>query len=322
MKRIAILAFAAMAMAFFLPGSAHAQATRTWVSGVGDDANPCSRTAPCKTWAGAISKTSVGGEIDALDPGGFGGVTITNSITLDGGGGQVASVLVSGTNGITVAAGASAVVILRNLRINGLLNSGSPGTNGVSFTSGGALVIENVDIFGFGTWGINFTPSAASQLYVANTVLSNNGSGSTGGGILMAAQSGGTAKGVISNTTLLNNAVGFRADGEFTTNPTVVSLDNVVSSANGHAGATATTTAGGVLMMIDRLVANNANVGVQAIGSGSIIYLGNSVITGNLTGVRTQTSGQIVSYKNNEINGNTTTDGTPLTAVGAPGPLN
>src|ERR1700720_3410146 len=97
---------------------AHAQATRTWVSGVGDDANPCSRTAPCKTWPGAISKTAAGGEIDALDPGGFGAVTITKSITLDGGGGQVASILVSGTNGINVSAAATDVIILRNLRLN------------------------------------------------------------------------------------------------------------------------------------------------------------------------------------------------------------
>src|SRR6202047_1046910 len=77
-----------------------AQASRTWVSGVGDDANPCSRTAPCKTFAGAISKTAVDGEIDALDPGGFGAVTITKSITIDGNG--WGSVLVSGTNGIVV----------------------------------------------------------------------------------------------------------------------------------------------------------------------------------------------------------------------------
>src|SRR5205085_1399229 len=94
-----------------------AQASRTWVSGVGDDANPCSRTAPCKTFAGAISKTAPGGEIDALDPAGFGAVTITKAITIDGGGGQVASVLVAGTNGIVVAASGSDVVILRNLRI-------------------------------------------------------------------------------------------------------------------------------------------------------------------------------------------------------------
>src|SRR6201984_3508840 len=85
--------------------AAQAQASRTWVSGVGDDANPCSRTAPCKTFAGAISKTAAGGEIDALDPAGYGAVTITKGITIDGGGGQVASVLAAGTNGIIVNAG-------------------------------------------------------------------------------------------------------------------------------------------------------------------------------------------------------------------------
>src|SRR5438552_10236279 len=98
----------------------YAQASRTWVSGVGDDANPCSRTAPCKTFAGAISKTAPGGEIDALDPGGFGAVTITKAITIDGGGGQVASVLVAGTNGLIVDGGSSDVVIIGNLGIDGL----------------------------------------------------------------------------------------------------------------------------------------------------------------------------------------------------------
>src|SRR3954471_3545021 len=83
-------------------GSAQAQATRTWVSGVGDDANPCSRTAPCKTFAGAISKTATDGEINCLDPGGFGGVTITKAITIAS---EVeAGVLVSGVNAIIVNA--------------------------------------------------------------------------------------------------------------------------------------------------------------------------------------------------------------------------
>src|SRR5262249_58062915 len=82
---------------------AHAQASRTWVSGVGSDANPCSRTAPCQTFAGAISKTAVGGEINCLDPGGFGAVTITKSITISCEG-VTAGVLVSGTNGIVVSA--------------------------------------------------------------------------------------------------------------------------------------------------------------------------------------------------------------------------
>src|SRR3984893_12212862 len=113
--RKTLVALALVGAALCLPTApAQAQAARTWVSGVGDDVNPCSRTAPCKTWAGAISKTADGGEIDALDPGGFGALTITKSITIDGGGGQVASTLVSGTNGIVVNAPAGSIVTLRN----------------------------------------------------------------------------------------------------------------------------------------------------------------------------------------------------------------
>src|ERR1700757_1424415 len=102
MRRIALFTFLMGLSPFLAVAPAHAQATRTWVSGVGDDVNPCSRTAPCKTFAGAISKTATCGEIDALDPAGFGAVTITKSIIIDGGPG-VASVLHSGTNGIVVS---------------------------------------------------------------------------------------------------------------------------------------------------------------------------------------------------------------------------
>src|SRR5947209_15895312 len=144
--------FAALCLLIFGTVMMQAQASRTWVSGVGDDANPCSRTAPCKTFAGAISKTAAGGEIDALDPAGFGAVTITKAITLDGGGGQVASVLVAGTNGIVVQANAATdVVILRNLRINGI----SSGLNGIRFLSGKDLNVENCVIFGFTQNGID-----------------------------------------------------------------------------------------------------------------------------------------------------------------------
>jgi hypothetical protein len=158
-----------------------AQATRTWVSGVGDDANPCSRTAPCKTFAGAISKTAPGGEIDALDPGGFGALTITKSITLDGGGGQVASVLVAGTNGIVVAAGPTDVVIIRNLRLDGLLgngsNAGNAGINGIRFISGKDLNVENCVIFGFNNNGIDVALNQNTQasVHVINTVVKNVG---------------------------------------------------------------------------------------------------------------------------------------------------
>src|SRR5256884_7782627 len=130
--RFTINALAIAIFTFAFASMAQAQATRTWVSGVGDDVNPCSRTAPCKTFAGAISKTATGGEIDALDPGGFGAVTITKSLTIDGGG-TFASVLASGTTGIIVN-GANAVVTLRKLAINGA--GVTLGTNGINFITG------------------------------------------------------------------------------------------------------------------------------------------------------------------------------------------
>src|SRR5436853_7548105 len=120
MRKVMLLSImcAAVLLSLVYVDFASAQATRTWVSGVGDDANPCSRTAPCKTFAGAISKTAAGGEINVLDPGGFGGVTITKSITLRST--FEAGVLVSGTNAIIVNAGVNDTVILEVLDIEGL----------------------------------------------------------------------------------------------------------------------------------------------------------------------------------------------------------
>src|SRR5437588_8445661 len=170
MKKISLL----LVVLAFGTAMMHGQASRTWVSGVGDDANPCSRTAPCKTFAGAISKTAAGGEIDALDPGGFGAVTITKAITIDGGGGQVASVLVSGTNGIVVQANAQTdVVILRNLRINGI----GSGLNGIRFLSGKDLNVENCFIFGFTQNGVDIAlnQAFAGSAHIINTIIKNNG---------------------------------------------------------------------------------------------------------------------------------------------------
>src|ERR1700730_2828270 len=159
-KTIPHLTLVAMTFALCLPTApAQAQASRTWVSGVGDDVNPCSRTAPCKTWAGAISKTANGGEIDALDPGGFGAVTITKSITLDGGGGQVASILLAGTNGINISAQAKAVFVITNMRFQGVHdNGGNPanaGQTAIQINTAAMVVIENNEIYGFAQNGIN-----------------------------------------------------------------------------------------------------------------------------------------------------------------------
>src|ERR1700730_8398499 len=117
---------------------ANAQATRTWVSGVGDDANPCSRTAPCKTFAGAISKTAPAGEINCLDPGGFGAVTITKSMTISCEAGT-AGVLVSGTNAIIFQGASTDYLFLKGLDIEGL----GTGLSGIVFNAGGFLHVED-----------------------------------------------------------------------------------------------------------------------------------------------------------------------------------
>jgi hypothetical protein len=149
----------------------HAQASRTWVSSTGDDGNPCTRTLPCKTFDGAIFKTAAAGEVDVLDPGSYGSFTITKPITIDGGSGQVASILASATDGIVVQAGASDTVVLRNLSLQG---SGT-GTNGIRFLSGKTLLIENCAINGFSNNGIDIALSASGQAHISKTTIENIG---------------------------------------------------------------------------------------------------------------------------------------------------
>jgi hypothetical protein len=209
-----------------------AQATRTWVSGVGDDANPCSRTAPCKTFQGAIPKTAVGGEIDALDPGGFGTLTINKSITIDGGGGQVASVLVTGTNGIVINAGATDKIILRNLRINGILRSGTGGLVGINVLSAGEVHIDSVDVFGFATAGIAVAPTAnPAGVMIERTRLIQNTVG------LIVNGTGAAATARLSDSSVQQNTTGLSVIG----GGSIISFNNNRLNGNGTDGAPTTT---------------------------------------------------------------------------------
>src|SRR3954453_6715506 len=154
MRRIALLAIAAGFVVPLMASPAHAQATRTWVSGVGDDINPCSRTAPCKTFAGAISKTAAGGEINAIDSGGFGSVTITKSITIDGTG-VMSSILAAGTNGIIINITNNAD-LARSVRIRGLaINGAGTGQIGIKVMAASRVTIEESVIDGFTSDGVS-----------------------------------------------------------------------------------------------------------------------------------------------------------------------
>ncbi|MGJ4927667.1 hypothetical protein ACQR1I_20660 [Bradyrhizobium sp. HKCCYLS2038] len=316
MKTIRVVTMMLCAIWLLLGASgAQAQATRTWVSGVGDDANPCSRTAPCKTFAGAISKTAAGGEINTMDPGGFGAVTITKSIRIVAESG-VAGVLVSGTNGIVVSAAAADTVYLEGLVIDGV----GTGLNGVLFNSGGSLVVQNCKIFGFTQWGILFTPTTPGKLSVTDTVITNNGSTASFGGVKVIGRAGATSiSGVVNRTLLANNATGFVIDGTGGGGISEITVRDSVATGNTGNGITATS-AGAVssVVFVDRTnSSHNGGAGIAATGvAAAAAILNNSNVHNNTTGLLAS-GGQIGSFKTNAISSNGT-DGAPTVIL----PLN
>ena len=174
---------------------AHAQATRTWVSGVGDDANPCSRTAPCKTFAGAISKTATGGEINVLDPGGFGGVTITKAISIISECIE-AGVLVSGTNAIIVNPPAGSKVLLQGLDIEGL----GTGLQAVHIISAAKVTVQRCSIRNFTLNGVNIAGPAGTRALVTECHIYGN----TGG--VNVGSAGVANVGLVMGTVMDNNS--------------------------------------------------------------------------------------------------------------------
>ena len=284
---LAIIALAASSMA-------QAQATRTWVSGVGDDANPCSRTAPCKTFAGAISKTAAGGEISVLDPGGYGAVTITKSITIDGSGGSIAGILVTSGNGININS-ATAVVTLRNLDINGLSGTGtSTAASGIQITAAKTVTIEKCVIYGFGggvARGISDTRSNTGNLVISDTIIRGNaqsavvilptapvtamltrvqltGNGNSGLVVLS------NANATISDSDIAGNTnFGLFADGS-----AILNSENTRVSGNGQFGAI--TTGGGTIRLSNTVIVNNG-AGFSNGGTINTFTPANNKITGN-----------------------------------------
>jgi hypothetical protein len=294
MKRSLLLStLAAFTLLAAVTVPAYAQATRTWVSGVGDDANPCSRTAPCKTFAGAISKTATGGEINVLDPGGFGGVTITKSITISSEGFE-AGVLVSGTNAIIINALSTDVVVLRGLDIEGL----GTGLSGIKVLAAGAVHVEKCTINHFTQNGIEFVPTSAaastSQLHVSDSIIRDN-NGASSGGIHIKPGANVTVKGSIENTQLRNNNVGIRLEDNST-----VTAKNTTASGNVTAGFLAVSVGGAANLNLNSCVAaGNAN-GIKADNNtNAVIRIANCFIAGNTTAGLNGGGGRIFSFGNN-----------------------
>jgi hypothetical protein len=280
---------------------AQAQNSRSWVSGVGDDANPCSRTAPCKTFNGALTKTTPGGEIDTLDPGSFGSVFINKSVTIDGGS-NFSGILSLGTSGITINAASNDVVTIRNLNINGA----DTGIAGIRIIAAGTVHVENVAIFGFratsgtdaGRGIIDNRTNAGAKLLVSNSVLRNNRIH----GIQI-----GTDVGFVSTVSaVLDNvrSVGNTTSGAFLGGGSKVSIRNSVMSLNNNAGVQVSEEAGGTTEAeITNTVISHNLFGIFAGAGASLTRISDVTVTDNTTGI-SLSGGVVESFGNNNVRGN------------------
>jgi hypothetical protein len=300
-----LLMIAAIVMSGFASSCltpAFALPVRTWVSGTGADSNDCSRASPCQTFAGAFSKTAPGGEINCLDSGDFGGVTISNAIAIicDN---VEAGVLVSGTNGITVNAGASDVVILSGLDIRG----NDTGLIGISYLAGKSLSVSNSAISAFAGVGISFAPSAGTnKLEVSHTIVENNG----GTGILVKPSGSGVAQAAITDVLVSKNGGdGISSIGTATSGYVSVFAKSANAIQNAASGFVAFSSGAQAVMMVSDSSAFRNNNGLATNGTGAILRFGSTIVTNNNTGVKQVGAGSTLSYGNNNVNGNTT-DGT------------
>jgi len=290
---------------------AQAQALRTWVSGVGDDVNPCSRTAPCKTFAGAISKTALNGEIDCIDPGGFGIVTITKSITIDCHQ-TMGSISNAGSNGMTIAYDSFGTTDLRKaVRIRGLAFQGTDtgviglriigGTN----SAGSAVFIEDTLIdgnFGGAARGISDERTGGGELYITNSTVRN-----TGNQGVYVNPAAGASLGLKISVLINNIKVENCGTGYFASSASSTLIRNSVFSGNTGAGVYGE----GPLAVSDLMVAssliNGNGTGVQTVGS-STLRLSDTDIISNGTAI----SGVSYSYVTNRIVGAIGASPTPL----------
>jgi hypothetical protein len=283
-------------------GSLSAQATRTWVSGVGDDVNPCSRTAPCKTFAGAISKTAACGEISVLDPGGYGAVTITKSITIDGSGTH-ASILNGSVNGITVfitnASDVCKTVILRELSINGGgvsgVNGGFTGLSGIRQISSVdvALHVEHVDIAHQTLRGIDIAPTTTSRTFLKDVDIRHT----TLDGIEVRPSAGQLAKLAATNVRARQSA----ASGLKLTNNASVRVND--SQFEGNANGVNVVANTVFSMFVETVMSNNTGTGLIN-GSTATTLIDGCSISGNNTGILNNTGGNVISFANSAIAGN------------------
>lgn len=278
------------------PKSSAIPLTRTYVSGLGNDSNPCTTASPCASFAAALALTLPGGEIFVLDSANYGSVTINKavSITAESAG---AGILVTSGNAVVINAGSNDVINLRGL----ILDGAQSGDSGIQFHSGAALFVQNSTIRNFVGNGINFTPNGAAKLFVTDTTVSAN----KGNGILISPANSSAVACMLARIAASGNGVGIFASGG---SVNLTMTDTVAGNNTYGVGATSSSA-----VMVRNSTFSNNIVGVAADQS-ALIRIGQSTLTSNGTGWSSQNGAQVQSYGNNNLNGNTT-DGTPTSTL-------
>jgi hypothetical protein len=307
---------AGLALAAALPApAAQAQASRTFVSAAGSDSNNCiTVTAPCRHFKAAYALTLANGEIYVLDPANYGSLTITGPVSIEGHGWASSSALSGGSAAITINANTGDKINIIGVVLDGTAIASSIG---IQFNSGGTLTVRDSVIRNFTDDGIQFSPDASTQLFVSNTLVSDNGTN----GIQILANGSGTTTGVLDHVTMENN----HSHGLFvlTAAQTVnVTVSDSVSANNTSNGIYAESTGAGPasVMVWNSTIANNGNDGLLASGA-AVIRVTRSTITGNTTGWAIATTGTPIStgivwsYADNNIDGNGSNNSTPGTAI-------
>ena len=312
MLKIRLAAVAALLALSLIANSAEAQ-SRVFVAAQGSDSNPCTFASPCRTFQHAHDVVAAQGEIDVLDPAGYGQVTIAKSLSIQGHG--FAGISAVG-NGVTISAGTSDTISLRGLLLDGAAGTGG---NGVQFNSGASLNVQDClirsfkpGIAGIGD-GIFFAPNAASKLVVSNTVIADNQASAVD-----IHPSGSSAVDVVVDRVEMDNnrgGNGLTAFGTDSTGTIHITVSESVAARNGNNGISIVSASAPTSVMVrGSIISSNARSGLLALDTAATIRVTKSTITGNATGLNTASGGTIVSFGNNSIAGNTA-DGAPTSTM-------
>jgi hypothetical protein len=283
-----------------------AQAQRVFVAATGTDGNPCTFASPCRSFQHAHDTTGAGGEIDVLDPAGYGAVTITKAISIQGHGFSGITVA-SGANGITINAGASDKISLRGLLLDGV----GTGSIGIFFTGGSSLEIQESVIRNFSQVGIFFEPNASSNLSLSDTLISDNKEE----GILIRPLGSGAVNGILDRVQVINNGAGISAENFSTGSLNVTISDSaVVESAIGLGIACDAFSGGGPSACVVRNSTSAYNLyGLTT--NNATLWVTRSTITGNSLGFGPNfNGGSTISFGDNSVVGNGT-DGAPTSTI-------